>query len=675
MNKYSFCILFLLSGSLCINAQTATDTIIQHQLDEVEVVQQKSRQFVTQFESKMIVDAQQIQQMPKFLGTSDPIRYLQSLPSVSTNNETTTGIHIQGSADYQSLIAINSVPVLYPNHLLGLFSTFNATHFKQITVQQAQHTGTMTNRVGGRIDFLTHKSVPERFSIEGNLGLISTDLTASIPIGKHNALYLSGRTSYINALYGKWLEIEGMEIKYNFQDYNATFLSELSQKDKLVLTAFYSRDKIGVNDTGVDVSVPWNNILASAEWSHRMSKGLWKTTAFYSSFDDEINVNILQQKAKLNSNFALTGLHNSFKYYISDSITLEAVLDYNHYICLPMQFDLRGIDLFETSHAPNQVEHSDELGLGVDLRHDVNNYFAYNVGIYASGYYNKTLFGGLDPRVTLHFYPASNHTLSLHYGMYSQNFHKVGLTNGGLPTDFFFFADRQLKPEKAHSFNIKYTTDFIERKYSISAELYFKQIYHITESVGSIFELLNKHFSYSDDIITGNGRNYGINLMLQRNYGYLTGYISYTYGRSVRQLPSLEGRQDYCYASSYEREHDLKVVLNSQIAKRWDLSAMFVFATGLPYTQAQEVYMLNGKMMCAYSTYNGAHMPNYHRLDLSCSYDIINKNGHLLGINLSLYNVYNQRNVQFVVYRENLSPVGGTFISRIIPSISIYGKF
>ena len=131
MNKYSFCILFLLSGSLCINAQTATDTIIQHQLDEVEVVQQKSRQFVTQFESKMIVDAQQIQQMPKFLGTSDPIRYLQSLPSVSTNNETTTGIHIQGSADYQSLIAINSVPVLYPNHLLGLFSTFNATHFKQ----------------------------------------------------------------------------------------------------------------------------------------------------------------------------------------------------------------------------------------------------------------------------------------------------------------------------------------------------------------------------------------------------------------------------------------------------------------------------------------------------------------------------------------------------------------
>ena len=85
--------------------------------------------------------------------------------------------------------------------------------------------------------------------------------------------------------------------------------------------------------------------------------------------------------------------------------------------------------------------------------------------------------------------------------------------------------------------------------------------------------------------------------------------------------------------------------------------------------------MMNGKMVCHYSTYNGAHMPLYHRLDLSCSCDIIKTKEHELGINLSLYNSYAHKNAQFVVYRENFKPVLGSGMSTIIPSISLYGKF
>ena len=102
---------------------------------------------------------------------------------------------------------------------------------------------------------------------------------------------------------------------------------------------------------------------------------------------------------------------------------------------------------------------------------------------------------------------------------------------------------------------------------------------------------------------------------------------------------------------------------------------MFVLATGLPYTEAEEAYMLNGKMVCHYSTYNGAHMPLYHRLDLSGSCDIIKTPEHELGINISLYNTYAHKNAQFVTYRSDLKPIYGTTFSTIIPSISIYGKF
>ena len=117
------------------------------------------------------------------------------------------------------------------------------------------------------------------------------------------------------------------------------------------------------------------------------------------------------------------------------------------------------------------------------------------------------------------------------------------------------------------------------------------------------------------------------------------------------------------------------MVLNSQVAKNWNIGLMFVLASGIPYTKAQEAYMLNGQMVCRYGTYNGAHLPLYHRLDLSVSYDIIKRDDHELGINLSLYNTYAHKNVQFIVYREDLHPWYGVMLSTIIPSISIYGKF
>lgn len=100
-----------------------------------------------------------------------------------------------------------------------------------------------------------------------------------------------------------------------------------------------------------------------------------------------------------------------------------------------------------------------------------------------------------------------------------------------------------------------------------------------------------------------------------------------------------------------------------------------MLASGIPYTAPKSIYMIGGNMICNYDTYNAAQLPLYHRLDLTCSYDIIKKNGHLFGLNFSLYNVYNRRNAQYVVYRTGLQPSYGSMISRIIPSISFYGRW
>ncbi len=672
--------ILLIGGSLSVLGQTAADSSITivKELEDVEVVQNRSVSFVEQYPERLVVDMEHIQYMPKFLGTSDPLRYLQSLPAIQTNNETSTGVHIHGCDDHQTLVSINGAPVYYPNHLMGLYSTFIGSHFRTMTLETTEHTGTMDNRIGGWVDFGTPDAQPKRFGLEGNIGIINSDLTLTIPMGRRNALWLSARSSYINWLYGKLLKLEEYALRYHFMDFNLTYLSQLTDHDQLLVTGFYSRDKMRVysNNSPIDIRFPWQNIVGSVTWKHHLPNGLWTTNAYYSSFDNQLDAEVEAAQVKTDERFASAGVKNNLTYHLTEQMTLTACLDYVHYINQPLSFALTGIAMFGDQKTTYSTAHGDELSLGADLRHEVCPWFAYNAGLHLSGFANKgKLFGGIDPRVSLHFTPATDHTLSVHYGMYHQYFHKSGLTGGGLPTDFFYLASEKFKPERAHAVSLKYLTSFYHRQYSVSAELYFKQIYDITESTGNVLQVLNKRFSFDDYIVTGNGRNYGMNIMFQRNTGIITGYVSYTLGWARRSLPGLEGFTDYRYAASSERVHDLKVVFNSRFAKRWNISAMFVLATGLPFTEAEEAYMLNGKLICRYSSFNEAHLPLYHRLDLSCSCDIIKTPEHVFGINLSLYNTYAQKNVQFVVYRETLQPIYGTSLSTIIPSISLYGTF
>lgn len=674
-------VILLFCGSLSVLGQTATDSssvTIVKQLEDIEVVQTRAVSFVEQRPERMVVDMQHIAFMPKFLGTSDPIRYLESLPGIQTNNEMTTGLRVHGCDDYQTLVSINEAPVYYPNHLMGLFSTFIGPHFRTIALETTEHTGTMDNRIGGWVDVRTFDTQPKRFGFTGNIGIVNSDITFTIPMGKKHALWLSARSSYINWLYSKFMKVDDYAFRYHFMDFNLTYLGQLSDRDQLLVTGFYSRDKMRVfsPDTTTNLTFPWQNIVGSISWTHTLDRGLWRSIAYYSSFDNQVEASIDSAHVHTNESFASAGLKNRFEYALRDDLLFSASLDYVHYINQPLSFALTGISMFGTNETVYPVAHGDELSLGADLRHEVCPWFAYNAGLHLSGYHHKGhLFGGIDPRVSFHFTPAPDHSLSLHYGRYHQYYHKSGLTGGGLPTDFFYLASEQFKPEVAHALSLKYVCSFYHQQYSVSGELYFKQIFNVTESTGNVLQVLNKRFTFDDYIVTGKGRNYGLNVMFQRNTGIVTGYVSYTLGWARRSLPALEGFDDYRYNASGERRHDLKVVLNSRFAKRWNISAMFVLATGIPYTKAEEAYILNGKMICQYSTYNGAHLPLYHRLDLSCSCDIIKTPEHEFGINLSLYNTYAHKNSQFIIYRKTLTPIYGTSLSTIIPSISLYGTF
>jgi len=678
MQKSVLLDLMTICGVLSAFGQNVTDSLVvtNVQLQEVEVVSSNCNSVVEQQGTTLLLDMQQLDKLPRFLGTPDPLRYLQSLPGITTNTETQAGLHIDGCDDYQSFVGINGAPVFYPNHLLGLFSTFIAPHFSLMKVEQSVHNASMPNRLGGLVETQTKHVQPTRFAAEGSIGLLASDVSLTIPCGKKSALWLSARASYpILGSITKLMDAGDVDVNYYFMDYNLTYAYHPTERDEVVISGFYSLDKVSVGtDENIDVTLKWQNLVGSAYWNHHANNYNFRSTVSFSGFDTKLKLQSSMGEGKTDANMATTEWKNQLNWYISDQMKIMSGLDYVHYFFRPldMQVNMDGVHIERQQY----LQHADEVSVYVDWRHEVTPWFAYQVGIRGNLYcQNKFIEGAPDPRFTLEFTPATDHHLYLHTGIYHQYFHKVALLDGGLPADFFIPTTSQYKGESAHAISLKYQVDFLNRQFSLSTDVYFKQLSHVVTSTNNIFSLINTNFEYEQNLLVGDGRNYGWNVLFQRNRGKLTGLVSYSLAWAKRRLPELEGINDYIYNASHSIQHNLNVILNWQVAKKWNIGATFVCTSGMPCTMLKEVYLINGQMVCHYYRYNSNHLPAYHRLDLTCSYDIIQKNNHLLGLNISIYNVYNQRNAQFMVYRGDFNPIWGSAISTILPSISLYGRW
>ena len=667
--ELTFYILF----SLGTFANDSTKAELYYNLDEIIVEENPERNILSSQGNALKFDMQGIKNLPNFLGTADPIKYLQTLPGINTNNELQSGLHIHGCDDYHNIVTINGAPIYYPNHLLGLFSPFIPEHFTSIDVEKSNHSGDFTNRIGGNVSLHTKYKDLKKWNISANIGLIGVDATVGVPLAKNHNLFISARASLISLIYSKLLSFQNLDFKYDFQDYNLTY-SFNGKNDEVVLSGYYGRDVLKLDEGTILLAgkINWSNLTSSIKWRHYFDNGDLNTVVHFSGFTNKINAGAMNSAVASDANIASCGVNSVYSAPINDKLFYKVGLEYQHLFNKPMKVDISGL---QGEGTYQYLHNADETSIFTTLSHQVVNWFSYNISLRGSWFANKSdHFGALDPRLSLIFKIQNSHIIKLHYGRYHQYIHKAGLIEGGLPTDFFFLSDNKYKPEESHSASISWKYNIANGKYSVSTEVYFKQLYNLIDAKTNIVDLISKGFDYTQDIVTGNGRNYGLDIMLSKQTGIITGYISYSLGRALRMYPEL-GIYEYTCPSDYERIHDLNLVLNARINKNWNVGCSFVLCSGTPYTRPEHAYILNGTTVCEYGPLNGSNLPLYHRLDLSAGYWIINKNNQELSINLSIYNVYAHKNVQFMFLSDDLYLAKGSLLGTIIPSINIFLKF
>ena len=168
---------------------------------------------------------------------------------------------------------------------------------------------------------------------------------------------------------------------------------------------------------------------------------------------------------------------------------------------------------------------------------------------------------------------------------------------------------------------------------------------------------MNEHLA--DDLLPVYGKAYGIEAMIKKTTGSLTGWISYCYSRSQYREMQDRGHEAIAggdwYNAPYDKPHEVKVVANWAMTHRFSLSANLDYSTGRPVTVPVGKYYLSGLYRLAYSERNSYRIPDYFRLDLAFNIDPGHYKKALFHttFTIGVYNVTGRKNPYSVFFKAD----------------------
>lgn len=685
--KRVFCIfIYVVFGILKGVSAEMTDTLNHYGLQAVEIRGKRLRSQLREIEGTSIISMSLMDEMPHILGNADPLHYAQLLPGVQTNSEYDAGLHIQGCDNSHNYVSLGGAPIYNAAHLLGFFSIFNAGHFTEMSLQKSPVSASFPNRLGGRVDMLTPTWLAAEDSLwmggvhgELSVGPMSSQGTLRLPVGKRSLLLLSARAAYLNLLYSKWLEVDGDEVKYDFSDYNLSYITQLDDANVLKIEGYWGYDnmKIGQASYGLQGKLKWDNTMAALHWYSRSKDGLneggkdWsmEQMVYYSRYANRLNVGEYSFQVGMRSFIFDLGYKGNFSWG-RWRMGAEVV---RHQL-LPQDIGITGNLANYQTDAHHQL--ATEASAYLQYCQPLGENLLMELGARVSGYHCQKSFYRVMPHLKFNYDLSPSAKLNLNLGIRNQYLFQTGFSSAGLPTEFWFAADQNHRPQYACHAALQGEFWFAEKEYRLSVETYYKWLMNQIENNSNMFDILFSSYSFDGSLLHGKGYNYGLNLLLEKRRGKLTGWLSGSLGRAMRKFDG-EQYQGW-YPAGHERIYELNAVATYRINRRVSLGSTYVLASGTPYTKVNYAYLMSGNLVTEYGPHNGDRVKPYMRLDLSVSYDFATKGKVRSGINFSLYNVTMHGNDLFYrikVYDNHVRYNAFKFLMPIMPSINYYCKF
>lgn len=645
---------------------------------------------------------EELKNVPIIFGERDVLKTIQLMPGVATGGEGSSSFYVRGGSGDQNLILLDEATVYNASHLMGFFSTFNSDAVKDATLYKGGVPAQYGGRISSVLDINMLDGNSREFTAEGGLGLIASRLKLEGPVVRDRGSFMiSGRRTYADL----FLKLSDDETVKNsqlyFYDLNAKMNFRINDKNRVYLSGYFGKDDLGYSDLfGFD----WGNATATVRWNSVINPKLFSnTTMVYSDFTYNVDVNSDNANFIISSKIRNWNLKQDFSYYAANNHTLRFGLNVLHQRIMPASLaagqgsDVNSINIedrngLETAaYVSHEWKPSDRLSLIYGLRltdfmvMGPGTFYDYDVDgeplkehRYPSGVIKHYL--NLEPRLSLSYLLDERQSMKASFNRMTQHLHQLTNTTASLPTDQYVLSSANIRPQIADQAALGYFRNFLQNQYEFSVETYYKKMYHQIDFRNGADLQANKYME--GDLLYGQGRAYGVEFLLRKNKGRLTGWLGYTLARSERQFADIN--QGNWFAARQDRTHDLSAVGIYQLTRDWSLGATFVFNTGHAITFPSGKYEVDGTTMFYYTERNGYRMPDYHRLDLSATYEPRPKGNQDRKFQSSwsfgLYNVYNRKNAYLIDFREkkgnpNITEAYKIALFGIIPSVTWNFKF
>lgn len=657
-----------------------------------------------------------IKKMPALMGEVDILKSILQLPGVTNAQEGATGFNVRGGSVDGNLVLLDEAVVYNTSHLLGFFSVFNADVIKDLKLYKGGIPANFGGRISSVLDIYQKEGNNKEYHISGGIGAISSRLLVEGPIVKGKSSFVvAGRGSYAHL----FLKMAGEQSYASFYDVNAKLNYKLNDRNNLFASGYIGSDNMRfvsafVNDYG--------NSLFNLRWNHIFSDKLFSNaSAIYSSYNFGLKVKFagLDWKSTIqNYNFKY-----DLKHYLSDKINLSYGLNSIYY-----GFNPGTIKPMDEASAinPDQIARkyawenalyisaeqsiSDRISLNYGLRYsnfqrlgeqEVNMYadnqavaFNSELQIYEEGtptgkvQYGKNKkiigFGNLEPRLAVSFAINDDQSIKASYNRMSQYVHLISNTTSVSPLDIWAPSDQYLKPQILDQYAFGYFRNFNHGDYSLEAETFYKKIKNKVDFIDGA-ELF-AHRAIEQVLLNGEARAYGLEVMLKKNVGRITGWLSYTLSKAEQRTPGRNADEPGInngewYRANYDKTHNLSLTAAYQFSKKWTFGGIFTYQTGRAATYPIGKYEYQNITIANYGERNASSFPAYHHLDLSATYIPRPESkkrwkGEWV---FSIYNVYNRANAATVAFEQNtltgLSEAKKMSIFGIIPGVTYNFKF
>ena len=686
--------------------------------------------------SAIDIPVEQLKSVPVLFGEADLVKALQLLPGVQSGSEGNSGFYVRGGGPDENLFLLDGVPLYNVSHLGGFFSAFNTDAVKGVTLYKGSFPAHFGGRLSSVLDVTTNNGNDKQLHGNASIGFISAKLSVEGPIKSERTTFcLSGRRTYADFLLQPLVKrlADRREYKlragYYFYDVNGKLTHRFSDRSRLFASYYMGSDVVytrirtlatDVQEQYLNFDTKWGNIVASARWNYELTPKLFMNiTGAYTRYSNTVGVDYetvtlaTEEQESATSEFDMD--------YISriNDLSLRADFDFTpnpdhlmkfgasmiHHVFLPevssAHLNAYSADLMNSSMVIDTSVNSgsilaEELTAYAEDDWSISETVKLNYGLNFSGFaVEHKFYPTLQPRLSGRIMLGEGLSLKGGYACMTQFMHLLSTTSVSMPTDLWVPVTRDVPPMYAHQVagGVFYEAGAIG---DFSVEGYYKKMHNLLEyKDGATF--FGSSESWEEKVVLGDGWAYGVEFLLQRNVGNLTGWIGYTWSKTMRQFdrPGQVLNDGKPFPAKYDRRHDLSIVLSYKVNDKMDFSATWVYSSGNAATLSLQEYAEAQQTANDYadvdpegwggylshpSGRNNFRMPDYHRMDISANFHRQFRRCSRT-INVSVYNLYNRKN-PYMIYESHEYTYKGyngalvqLSIFPILPSVAYTLKF